>query len=75
VRSRVRILRLRAAPIESIFLCMRAAHFARVNDDVRLLLFDIVNVQKQDDTSCNRPRFSGMRSGSVVRLSIFRIGP
>jgi hypothetical protein len=43
---------------------------ARVDGDLRLLLFDIVNVQNWTALRATAPRFFGMRSGSAVRLSI-----
>ena len=53
---------------------MCAAPSARVNGELRLLLFDIVNVQNRTTLRATAP-FFGMRSGSVVHLSIFSIGP
>src|SRR5262249_44179900 len=60
----------RASSELAIRACARRER-ARVRGDERLLLFDIVNVQKNwTALSCNRPPLFGMRSGSAVHLSI-----
>ena len=60
----------RASTELTIRACARRER-ARVNGETRLLLFDIVNVQKNWTALRATATLFGMRSGSAVHLSIY----